>query len=236
LNKPQTFLDLLFSMILKEKQIAEVETSQVTPVRVKSWACFFLSAVFLLFASGAYSSGTNPEEEVFQEENAKVVFSTGDNNKVVISSGKITATGGQSIRLLPGTHIEQGVNMVIDISDKKCQDLVAEEVARENEQEMLAAVVEKQKEELIPAPINHNTLFCTGAPLPEPDKTFGQQAQNAAALTVNPTISFSAPSTTVNSKTTLLDIHNLMAMAFNNNYTPTLSWGELAGTIKVQRC
>jgi len=223
-------------MILKEKQIAKVKTSQGIPVRVNSRACFFLSAFFLLFASVAYSSGARPEEEIFQEESAKVVFSTGDNNKVVISSGKITATGGQSIRLLPGTHIEQGVNMVIDISDKECQDLVAEEVARENEQEMLASVIEKQKEELIPAPVGHNTLFCTGAPLPEPDKAFGQQAQNAAALTVDPTVSCSAPSTTVNSKITLLDIHSLMAMAFNNNYTPTLSWGDLAGTIKVQRC
>lgn len=195
----------------------------------------FCIAIFFIFLfSNSFTFANQEIIELNSTENT-IVYSSNNQEGVIVTSGKITAIEGKTIRLLPGTHIKSNEQLSVNISSKTEQELLAIRVAKEKEKAMLCTV-SKLRNDLLS--FNDNVIipvvFNTGqAPIEK--STLGQQSLQFTALLVSTTVSLSAPISYLNKQNTHLYIHQLPVMA-KHTFNPTNSWGECAETIKVMRC
>jgi hypothetical protein len=222
-------------MPFKEKHTANLFAAINSSPNMKELKSMLLATVFLftfsqIFASDQYIS------TVFTNGDATIVYSANDSNNIVITDGIITAIEGKNIRLLPGTHIKSSEQLTVNIASKECQDAVAIEVAKEKENTMLATAA-RQREEVLPKnettklPIDFNYR-----PLPGNNSKVSQQNIQLTALTVTTSVSFSAPVLVLHKKNSDLNKYDSEALSSQFDFTPTFSWGEYTGTIKVMRC
>jgi hypothetical protein len=198
---------------------------------------FCLGVAFLVSIMLILSTATRANEtQQITTGNSTLVFTVSDSNEVVITQGKITASEGQSIRLLPGTSIKGTDKVAINIADKTCQETVAEELTREKEGKMVAKAAERRKEVIAtPARIEEETapLVCFST-YPGGNSSIAQQRPVAWAAPVAPTASMAAPVCTIVKKQSIPYTTNVKVLDYG--HTPTRSWGDATETIKVLRC
>ena len=182
--------------------------------------------------------GKAAEQSITHEQgNSVVVYSATDNNSLTISEGKITATAGQSIRLLPGTHVKatSDESLAINIADKQQQEALAREEARRREERMLAEVKQKQENKLIPKINTGTNSWCTKGAPPVQGSILNRQNIVLVALSTTSTVSAKAPVSTIQNNTNIQNIHT-QRVSTVETFMPSRSWGNAAETIKVLRC
>jgi len=222
-------------MPLKEKYTGRYLTVVKSFSSLKVLISMLGTSVFLLIFTQGFSSEPGTEK-VYTSGDATIIYSVNNSNSVVITEGKITATEGQTIRLLPGTHIKNGEHLTINIGSKECQDAVAIEVARENEVKLHAYVSKRRKEALLTETTEEILWIFNYSPLPEKSSSVSQQNIQLTASNGNTSVSFSTPVNLLLKKNTSYNIHNLEVLAPLSIYTPVYSWGERAENIKVMLC
>lgn len=181
--------------------------------------------------------GKAAEQSITHEQgNSVVVYSAADSS-ITITEGKITATAGQSIRLLPGTHVKatSDESLAINIADKQQQEALAREEARRREERMLAEVKQKQENKLIPKINTGINSWCTKGVPPVQGSTISRQNIVLVALSTTSTVSAKAPVSTIQNKTNIQNIHT-QRVSTVETFMPSRSWGNAAETIKVLRC
>lgn len=192
----------------------------------------FIFAFLLVLNTLKLSASDKIVEKVIISENSTLVIDASDSAKVLIKGGKITASEGKSIRLLPGTKIKCGDQITVSISDKKDQESIARQIEKEKEAKMLAEASKERNE------IKQNTIIPLNVffnELPAKEEAFNQQRTKLVASVVNTTISFSAPVFLIKreifNKTEDKDINKTTSIILISK-----SWGEESATIKVLRC
>jgi hypothetical protein len=173
-------------MNLKEKHTVTLRTGLL-----KNTGSLCLALFFFFMVSGSFAS-EQATEKVYNTENGNVVFSVTAENSFTITDGKITATPGNSIKLLPGTHIKNGEQLAINIADKNCQEAVAKAAVREREETMLSRVAKKQENNLLPHIDTKARTVCTKGEAP-PESTLGQQSLHVAAIAPPVLVRFCKP-------------------------------------------
>ncbi|HPR30858.1 MAG TPA: hypothetical protein PLK12_02130 [Prolixibacteraceae bacterium] len=213
----------------KEKHTENLRTNLLKTSGSLCLALFF----FFIASTGFASEQTNPK--VYTAEKGKVVYSVVGGENLTIAEGKITAAKGQSIRLLPGTHIKDGGQLAINIADKDCQDAVAREEAKQREETMLARVAEKQEKNLLPKsmPVIHR--YCHAPALPDDKTRVGQQTLSPAAVAPAPVPTCKAPVSDLAYRMNNPNIHHSFVSTICA-HRPARSWGDAAETVKVLRC
>jgi hypothetical protein len=197
---------------------------------VGQWLIFPV-IVFLLFISQGFAQG-NDIERVLTGENSTIVYSTDEPGNVIITEGKITATEGSAIRLLPGTHIKGSEKLTVNIASKACQEEVAREVANEYEKAILAFAAGRIEEILIPVSTRKNGRYCR---LPEHHNTIDQQDLQPLFILAGSSVSIANHLLFITKKITLTD-NKIPVQPGSMFYTPVNQWGDCAGNIKVMRC
>ena len=180
--------------------------------------------------------GKAAEQSITHEQgNSVVVYSATDNNSISITQGTITATVGQSIRLLPGTHIGGNDKLSINIADKACQDAVAQEAKKESEAQMVETVVRRKQQTNNFMPISGIWLFCNAPLLPAQNGKV-QSAHYCSLAITTPTQSNITPQVSnLLQQNNISIIHQLSVYTIKVHYA-SRSWGEIPETIKVLRC
>jgi hypothetical protein len=222
-------------MLSKEKNNGVLLTTVHSFRSLKELTGMFFTIVFLLISICGFASGQNGEN-VYTSGNTTIVYSVNSSNAVMITEGNITAMEGKTIRLLPGTHIKSSEQLTVNIASKEYQVAVAREIAVAKEEKMLTTAA-KQREEALPQnettkiPIDFNYR-----PIPGTNSKISQQNIQLTALTVTTSVSFSAPVLVLHKKNSDLNKYDSEALTSQFDFTPTFSWGEYTGTIKVMRC
>jgi ribosomal 50S subunit-recycling heat shock protein len=192
----------------------------------------FIIVVLVVINTLKLSASDETSEKVIISENSTLVIAASDSAKVLIKGGKITASEGKSIRLLPGTKIKCGDQITVSISDKKDQELIARQIEKEKEEKMLAEA-SKERNEIKQSAIIPSFIFFNQ--LPAKEETVGQQKTELVASVVNTTISFASPFFLIKrenlNKTEDKDINKTTSIILISK-----SWGEESATIKVLRC
>jgi hypothetical protein len=192
--------------------------------------------LFFLFTLSTGFASDQIADNVYVTENATIVYAQSDTNNVIITEGKITAVEGKSVRLLPGTHIKSSEQLTVNIASKQCQDSVAVEVAKKEEEKMLVSSA-KKCEEVLPeennAPTTFPFRFCnshTG------NSAINQQRINLVAFLTNTSVSFNAHEVYLLMSNDKSIVINQSKINNHLRYLPILSWGNSAESIKVMRC
>ncbi|MCF8359097.1 MAG: hypothetical protein K9H26_10085 [Prolixibacteraceae bacterium] len=201
---------------------------------LKNTGSLCLALFFFFMVSGSFASG-QATEKTYTAENGNVVFTVTAENSLTITEGKITATPGNSIKLLPGTHIKNGKQLAINIADKDCQEAVAKAAAREREETMLARVTKKQENNLLPHIDTKTRTVCTKGEAPATKSTLGQQSLHVAAIAPTTTPTLKVPVSDIHNNKNIQNIYNT-GISASYTYTPTRMWGDKAETVKVMRC
>jgi hypothetical protein len=222
-------------MSLKEKHkplIGNTPTARIH--KVQSMLSFiFLFVVFLLLLSPVFAS---PQQKTLNTGSSKIVYSAADSS-MHITKGKITAIRRQSISLLPGTHLkaQKDESLVINIADKSQQEALAREETRRREERMLAQIILKQENNLIPKIDTSINSYCTKGAPPVSGSSISLQNTQLAAVSTTSTASAKTPVSAIKNKTNIQNIHtHLVSMV--KTFSPSRSWGDAAETIKVLRC
>jgi hypothetical protein len=176
-------------------------------------ACFFFMA-----GTANASEQLNPK----QYYDANSITLGGDAQEFTIGKGQaVKISAGHSIHLLPGTHIEAGGQVVVEVrKDAK------PEKAEESTSVMLDAI--------LPASPLLSSDACNLASLPDNEQKVGISAAHKAILPVqNTSNAKNLPFTRIIHE--FLNKHSGLTTANAGNYLPVLSWGERPETIKVLR-
>lgn len=194
-----------------------------------------LVILFIFTLSLGLQSKATEQSITHEQGNSVVVYSATDNNSLTISEDKITATAGQSIRLLPGTRIGGEEKLTINIADKACQDAVAYEVKKEGEAQMVETVVRRKQQSNSFTPVSGITLFCSSPLLP------GQNGQVQSSHSCSLAIPAPAQSNIAPNVIELVQQNNYLntyqsSVSTFKVHTASRSWGEIPETIKVLRC
>lgn len=88
-------------------------------------------------------------EECITIDNGSIVISAVDQGSVTITGGRITASAGESIRLLPGTHIRGDEQVTVSVVSREYQEALAEEAAVEEKKQAVESILKRR---------DHNTL------------------------------------------------------------------------------
>lgn len=194
----------------------------------------FAAVVLLLFIPASVFGLAAAGETVAHRKKAKIVYAAGEGDAVVITEGRITAEHGQSIRLLPGTHLKGEQPVKASIVSRERHQALAYQAKQKRQQEFLSSLFKQLKES---KPSGEDVKIAgRHFPIPGGGATLGQQLFYAAALPVQTTTSFTAATIVLNKQTTLKNIHNLQVTAFKNYYLPLASWGNQPANIKVMLC
>lgn len=202
---------------------------------VRGGALLWLALALLALQSGFALDPTTESIDVAADGSCIVV--AGEHvPDLVQSEGQITATNGNSLRLLPGTHLKAGTKLKIDISSKACQEEVEQEVARAEEERMIETVVEKKKEIQLSTDLPEGAIrFRPSLPFIPQESNLGQQGLGLTAISSAQAQTFTAPALSVLRKTSISDIHNLLILS-RTGHAPSHSWGDQTGTVKILRC
>ena len=197
-----------------------------------------MGIVFLFFASSPSFANSEALVQVASVSGATIVFPASDTGKIVITEGKITAVKGKTVHLLPGTHIKSSKQLTVNIASKECQEAVAREVEKANEEKMLATVATK-REEVLPEEKNALTLpsafcFLVATSIPVSNSTISQQTPNPVAFLSNTPVSFNAPVVYLTRKNNESIVNHKSQIS--NRFLPVTSWGECAESISIMRC
>jgi hypothetical protein len=193
-----------------------------------------IAVVLLLFIPVTVFAEMADGEAVEYSKQTKIVYAAGEGNAVVITEGRITAAEGQSIKLLPGTHIKGGEKLSVSIVSREHQEARAYEAEKIRRQEFHTAVFARLKNRHQPTA---GTRF-TGFPgrFPFGGTALAQRQLCLSMLPVQPSVTFPVLCTTLQKNITLQNIHNLLVSAFRGVFNPLTSWGGRAETIKVLLC
>lgn len=180
--------------------------------------------------------GKAAEQSITHEQGSSVVvYSATDNNSLTISEGKITAHKGQSIRLLPGTHIGGEEKLTINIADKACQDAVAHDVKKERESKMVETVLRRKQATINFTPVSGISLFCNAPLLPAKNGQI-QSAHSCSLAITTPTQSNITPQVSDLLQQNNISIIHQLSVSTIKVHNASRSWGEIPETIKVLRC
>jgi hypothetical protein len=222
-------------MPFREKHIDDYQETIKSFIDRKNLKGLLSAVVFLFILSHGFASGKEIGK-VYTSGDAIVVYSASNSGDVIITSGKITIPEGETIHLLPGTHIKSSEQLTINIASRECQDAVAREVAREKEERMLAYAAERRREALMFTTVEELYVPFNYSQLPAQNRTIGPQRPELTASLVTTTVSFAAPVSLLNKKISLSDNNNLQVTNDLWLYTPIYSWGERAENIMVMLC
>ena len=194
----------------------------------------FVAVVLLLFIPVSVFAEMAAGETVAHGKQSNIVYAAGEENAVVITEGRITATAGQSVRLLPGTHIKSGEKLSVSIVSREHQEARAYEVEKKRRQEFYTAVFARLKD------MQHLSegIRVAGYPgrFPFGGATLAQNRLCISALPVQPPVTFPALCMALQQNTSIQNIHNLLVSAFRGAHQPLLSWGNRTETIMVMLC
>jgi hypothetical protein len=190
-------------------------------LRYHSWPGFsaVLVACFFFLANTAIA-GEQPASKQYYDANSIILG--GDAQEFTIGKGQaVKISAGHSIHLLPGTHIEAGGQVVV-------------EVRKDAKPEKAEARASVMLDQLIPASPLLSSDACNFASLPDNEQKIGIGAAYKAILPVqNTTNAKNLPFTRKINK--FLNNHSGLTTATTGGYLPILAWGERPETIKVLR-
>jgi hypothetical protein len=188
---------------------------------LKSLPRFILPALFAVCAVFVSSSASASEQQqAKQYYDASTVVVGGESNDFIIGKGEIIhIAAGHSIRLMPGTRIEAGGQVIIE----------AGVTAKNETAEERHSIVSN----IIPRPFIYEKE-CSFTSLPDPEEIIASAGFANAVMPV--------PASNANKNLLLKKgIHNLISdhSGLSSNvmgaYLPILAWGERPETIKVLR-
>jgi hypothetical protein len=165
----------------------------------------------------------------------EVIYFGGENGEVLFSGKiKITASPGQSIRLLPGTKIEADSETTISIVSKESQAVYAEERAKEERAKTVESILRRQETEM-QKPLEALLVF--RYPLAKRTQTFVRQKLVFLAV-LPPEVQVTFPTSVVCnhlfSHIQPFEIPHFSDLNSAGNL-PITSWGERGQCIRVMR-
>ena len=211
-------------MHIKEKHIELFNLNLILLEKLKGLNKMYFTLVFLFIFAISFAS-----------DQTGVIYKASDDNRIIITEGKITATEGNSIRLLPGTHIKTGEQLIVDISNKAHQQALAEKFAKEQEKKMLANVAKQRIYLQLPKDNEEFPLNISQGNAPVNREKLIQQLFNLSASLTNVNHTFNIPISTLHKNNNHFN-NNYLVLNMQSQYTPISSWGNCAETIKVMRC
>lgn len=221
-------------MLLAEKHITITKAANAPLKKRCVLRLFALFVVFISVFNPLFATNQNAENEL-TTASARVVYAVTGENSISITNGQLSATPGQSIRLLPGTHISGNDQLTINIADKACQEAVAQQANHEREAKMVETVLRRKNENKTFTIVTGPTLFCSLPLLPSQNGEIGQQQFSSMAVPSSSQNNIHPQVQTLYLQTNIQNIHNLEVLV-HRVFTPTNSWGDTSKTVKVLRC
>ena len=203
----------------------------VSALRWSRGISLMVLCVSVLFAQADIFAGAQSVERHVISGESGILIKSGDDGAVVISEGRIAATEGYSLRMLPGTHIKGGEEISVSIVSKEHHEQLAAEVAREKRQETAESILAQRDE--MPAVPDADTIFRNLQPTSGSSTIIGQQLAAIAVMPVRTQSSQVAHTVILHKHIPFFNIHNHHAVTFRPVYVPDLSWGERAESIGV---
>ena len=193
-----------------------------------TWLFFLLSG--LMFPVHAYSAGQSVQQCI-TTKSGSIVIAADSEGSLILKDGRITASKGQSVRLLPGTHLKGDDPLTVSIVSSEYKEALAKEAGNEEKKHAVESILKRRETNptLVEASfilkgyegsgsrsvLNTQAQTCAILPVRTQTSVFGQVAAN-----------HQKHSSTENNL-----VHPLCSFA--DLYQPVMSWGALAETIAV---
>lgn len=193
-----------------------------------TWLFFLLSG--LMFPAQAISTD-QAVEQCITTKTGNIIIASDSNGSVMLTEGRITASVGESIKLLPGTHLKGDDPLTVSIVSTEYQEALAEEAAGEEKKQAVESILKRREA----APTLVEASFMIRAFGGSGSRNYlSKQEYLSAMLPVRTHTSVSETATAnqqKHSSTADNQVHSLCNFA--DLYQPVMSWGALAETIAV---
>ncbi len=185
---------------------------------------YFLLLIFalLMMHGHAFADDQGVERHVVTEQGG-IIFSSGDDQSVLVATGSITAMEGYSVRLMPGTRITSGEQLNVSIVSRELHEQFVAEAVGEKRKKTEASILARSGD--IPSITESEAMLRMLHDLPASSAIIGQHYPATAVLPVRTQVSTTAIVATLPKHILSFDIHDHHVSSFRPVCCPDLSWG-----------